>query len=258
MSSKDRETSWGMVADWYDTAVETRESYQNTVILPNLVRQIGQIGGEKLLDVACGQGFFAEEFGKVGAKVTACDVSPELLAIAKKRSGGGVDYQEAPANKLAFAKDGEYDLATFVMAIQNIQDVPGAVGEISRVLRRGGRLFVVMNHPAFRIPKKSSWVFDQENHIQYRRLDAYMSESSEKIDMTPGGAKKVFTKSFHRPLQYYFKVFAKNGLAVTRLEEWISNKKSEIGPRQEAEDISRKEFPLFLSLTLEKTDERFS
>jgi hypothetical protein len=79
-----------------------------------------------------------------------------------------------------------------------------------------------------------------------------MSESSEKIDMTPGSASSVYTVSFHRPLQYFFKAFAKNGLSVTRLEEWISNRKSEKGPHQMAEDISRKEFPLFISLTLEK------
>ncbi len=41
-------------------------------------------------------------------------------------------------------------------------------------------------------------------------------------------------------------ILAKHGFAVTRLEEWISNKKSQKGPRVTAEDKARKEIPLFL------------
>jgi hypothetical protein len=37
-----------------------------------------------------------------------------------------------------------------------------------------------------------------------------------------------------------------------RLEEWISHKKSEKGTRQLAEDVARKEFPLFMALELRK------
>ena len=42
----------------------------------------------------------------------------------------------------------------------------------------------------------------------------------------------------------------KAGLAITRLEEWISHKKSEEGPRATAEDVARKEIPLFLMLEM--------
>jgi hypothetical protein len=89
----------------------------------------------------------------------------------------------------------------------------------------------------------------------YRRLDAYMSDAQVKIDMTPGekiAAKKKFTISFHRPLQSYFKVLSKSGFAVIRLEEWISHKKSQAGPRAEEEDRMRKEIPMFLCLEARK------
>jgi hypothetical protein len=48
------------------------------------------------------------------------------------------------------------------------------------------------------------------------------------------------------------KAFKKQGLAISSIEEWISHKKSETGPRQKAEDIARKEFPMFLALELKK------
>ena len=48
------------------------------------------------------------------------------------------------------------------------------------------------------------------------------------------------------------KLFAKNGLAITRLEEWISHKQSGAGPRQAAEDKARKEIPMFMCLEIKK------
>jgi len=70
--------------------------------------------------------------------------------------------------------------------------------------------------------------------------------------MNPGARTSVHTISFHRSPQFYFKKFSKNGFAVTRLEEWISHRKSEKGPRAMAEDHARKEIPLFLCLEIKK------
>jgi hypothetical protein len=49
-------------------------------------------------------------------------------------------------------------------------------------------------------------------------------------------------------LQFYFKALRKAGFLVSRLEEWNSQKKSQPGPRADAENRARKEFPLFLAL----------
>ena len=85
--------------------------------------------------------------------------------------------------------------------------------------------------------------------MQYRRVDEYMSESHVRIDMTPGSiTDKKFTVSFHRPLQVYVKALTKSGMAITRLEEWVSHRESERGPRKKAEDKSRKEIPLFMCI----------
>ena len=54
------------------------------------------------------------------------------------------------------------------------------------------------------------------------------------------------------PLQVYFKALKRAGFAVTGLEEWISNKKSEAGPRAKAEDKARKEIPLFMMIEATK------
>ena len=113
-----------------------------------------------------------------------------------------------------------------------------------------------MNHPAFRIPKRSSWGFDEATGVQYRRIDGYLRESKEEIDMKPGSSQTTkpdqVTVSFHRPLQYYTKLFAATGFAMSRLEEWISHKHSQAGPRQKEEDRMRSEIPLFLFMEIKK------
>ncbi len=259
-----KDTSWGGVAKWYDNLVEKEASnYQKDVILPNLMRLVSPKKGEVILDLASGQGFFSREFANAGASVFAADIAPELIKIAKDlsaKAGLKIDYHVAPADKIDFVKNNSVDKITIVLAIQNIENLAGTLGECARVLKPSGKLFLIMNHPTFRIPKASSWGWDPASAsdrgagatAQYRRVDEYMSESKTEIEMHPGRKPSQKTVSFHRPLQVYFKAFKKAGLAVTGLEEWISNKKSEAGPRAKAEDKARKEIPLFMMMELTK------
>ena len=261
---KNKDTSWGNVADWYDGLVEgSDDSYQAKVILPNLMRMVAPKNGMAIIDIGCGQGYFARAFASAGANVVGCDISTELIELAKKRTSvviaAGehsnknvpVDFKVASSNKLSFAVDASFDAATIILSLQNIEDLSGTISECARVLKKSGRLFVVMNHPAFRVLRDSSWQWDEAAGRQFRRIDSYMSDSQVKIDMTPGekdAAKKKTTLSFHRPLQSYFKAFNKAGLTVIRLEEWISHRKSQAGPRASEEDRTRKEIPLFLGV----------
>jgi ubiquinone/menaquinone biosynthesis C-methylase UbiE len=247
-----KDTSWGGVADWYNELLNSVGTYQKELILPNLLRLVDIKKGEKLLDIACGQGFFSRAFAQVGAEVTGADISAELIKFAQKNAGPKEKYLVVPGDRLAEnIKDGEFDKAIIVLAIQNIENLSGVMMQANRALKKGGKLFLVLNHPAFRNPKNTAWGFDEVSKTQYRRVDAYLSESRTEIDMAPGAIKKgsdKMTVSFHRPLQVYFKALVKSGFLIGRLEEWNSHKKSEAGPRQKAEDKARQEIPLFLMI----------
>lgn len=248
-----KKTSWGHVSGWYDKLIERGEdTYQRKVILPNLLRLMDIKKGETVLDLACGQGFFSREIAKEGASVIGVDISGELIKLARERVSLGIRFEISPADNLPFIQNNSVDTIVVVLAIQNIENIDGVFRECNRVLKQGGRFFIVMNHPVFRIPKESSWGWDEKLKMQYRRVNKYLSEVNAKIVMNPGARSSVHTVSFHRPLQLYFKKFSKNGFAVTRLEEWISHRKSEKGPRADAEDRARKEIPLFLCLELKK------
>ncbi len=247
-----KETSWGGVADWYDAHLEAdTDSYQEKVITPNLLRLLDIKKGMRILDLACGQGFFARKFSDKGASVVGADISKELVALAKKHAPK-ISFHATPAHKLGFAQGETQDAVVIVLAIQNIANMGDVFKEAWRVLAPGGKFILVMNHPAFRIPKRSSWGFSSADKKQYRRIDGYLSQSMSEILMHPGKVASESTVSYHRSLQDYVKALGKAGFTISRLEEWISHKKSQLGPRQAAEDMARKEIPLFLMLEAKK------
>ena len=243
--------SWGSVASWYDKHLNEADTYHEKVILPNISRLIDAESGDHILDIACGQGFFTRALAKTGAMVEGVDVAEELIAIAKAQSPL-IPYHVASAKNLGIFKDKTFNKALVSLSIQNIEHIEDMLKEASRILKSGGALHIVMNHPTFRIPKQSSWSYDDKSHVQYRRVDQYLSNSNTAIEMHPGFSDSPQTISFHRPLQFYFKALMKAGFVVSRLEEWISHKDSDSGPRAQAENNARKEIPLFLYLCATK------
>ncbi len=247
-----KDTSWEAVAGWYDKLLEGEGTYQKELILPNLLRLMEIKRGDAVLDLACGQGFFAREFAKKNGNVVGVDASPSLIALARRDAGTAVEFHVARADALPFLKNGSVDKTAIVLALQNIENVASVLRECARVAKKGGMVYIVLNHPAFRVPKESGWGWDEKQKVQYRRIDRYLSEMKVAIQMHPGDKPRQHTTSFHRPLQYYFKALNKAGFAASFMEEWNSHKKSQAGPRAAAEDMARKEIPLFLCLVAVK------
>jgi ubiquinone/menaquinone biosynthesis C-methylase UbiE len=249
---KKQSTTWGHVADWYHQHVaENEDTYHEQVIKPNLMEVLGELNGKHVLDVACGQGIFSREMHSRGAQVSGIDIAPELIEIAKKTGPAGIHYVAASADRIPLP-DSTFDIAICVLALQNIKNLSGTLAQVAALLKQGGEFFIVLNHPAFRIPRRSGWGFDPATKVQFRRLDGYLSESAHRIEMHPGSKRHITTITYHRPLQSYVTQLAKHGFSVVSLEEWISHRKSEKGPREEAENRARKEFPLFLMVKARK------
>jgi arsenite methyltransferase len=100
--------------------------------------------GERVLDVGCGPGFLAAEMaaevGPEGA-VHGVDPSEAMLAIAR-RHGGAADFTTGDALALPFG-DETFDAAVATQVYEYVEDMPGALAEARRVLRRGGRLLIL-------------------------------------------------------------------------------------------------------------------
>ncbi len=266
-TNPDKKTSWGKVASWYEEVVGDKDSYQKTLIAPNILRLLPDIKGKRLLDIGCGEGFFSRVFKEAGAVVTGTDISPELIEKAKKAEERGrqgtepsranvrdskINYVVHKSGDLRSIGNVSFDAAICVLALQNIQELDKTISEVSRVLKPGGHFCIILNHPSFRVPQHSAWDYSEKTNRQQRTVWKYLKEATVKIDMYPGKKPSVFTYSFHRPLQTYVKTLAKHGLPIVNLEEWASHKKSAKGPRERAENEARKEIPLFLALVAKK------
>jgi ubiquinone/menaquinone biosynthesis C-methylase UbiE len=100
-----------------------------------------------LLDVACGGGHTALYFAPLVRSVVASDLTMQMLKRAQEfiSEEGGVEnvtFREADAEDLPFPA-GSFTLLTCRIAPHHFQDVPRALREFHRVLRRGGRMVLV-------------------------------------------------------------------------------------------------------------------
>ena len=242
-------TLWDQASRWYDTLVGSQgTNFQKDIIMPGVFKMLSPKKGDRILDLACGQGVFSRFLSQKGMHVEGLDSSAELINHAKSRSNSKIRFRVGDvADSKNFAKD-RFDGMACLMAIQNIENMEALFENAATGLKPQGHFVVVMTHPCFRIPRQTHWGWDDEKKIEYRRVDHYRTETNVPILTPPFADEDSFTLTYHRPLESYVVALSSAGFAVDGLEEWISNKKSQPGKRAKAENRSRKEIPLFLAL----------
>ena len=94
--------------------------------------------------MAGGTGDVAFRMVRRGAHVTVADINADMLEVGKqraeKRGLAGLTWKVENAEKLSFA-DASFDAYTIVFGIRNVTDIPAALREAHRVLKRGGRFY---------------------------------------------------------------------------------------------------------------------
>jgi ubiquinone/menaquinone biosynthesis C-methylase UbiE len=101
--------------------------------------------GRLTLDLGCGEGRLTRDLRALGHSVVGVDVAPSMVAAAREADPRG-EYVEADVAALPF-EDGAADLAIAFMTLMDMDDMPGAVSEIGRVLEPGGRFVAAVVHP---------------------------------------------------------------------------------------------------------------
>ena len=111
-----------------------------------LANFLGEVTGQRILDLGTGTGRAAIALARRGALVTGIDASREMLSVARTRCRDAqlpVDFAEGDAHALAFA-DKEFDSAVCLRLLMHVPDWRKAVGELCRVARTR----VVFDFPA--------------------------------------------------------------------------------------------------------------
>lgn len=251
--TKQQKTSWESSAKWYDDAVgEKGHYYHEHVILPKLLKlmELEKLTAPKVLDLACGQGILARNL-PAGVSYLGVDIASSLIKAAKERSLKSHKFLVQDVAKKLSLPEKDFTHATIVLALQNIEDPLQVLKNAAHYLVPQGKLFIVLNHPAFRIPRQSHWAVDEAKKLQYRRVDCYLSPLKIPIQTHPGKKEEVQTLSFHNPISAYSKWLKEAGFSILEMEEWISDKTS-TGGRARMENRAREEFPLFLTFVCQK------
>jgi SAM-dependent methyltransferase len=238
--------SWDAVADWYAGWTGTTGSrHHQALAIPLAMELLGLRQGEALVDLGCGHGVMAPPVAKARASLTGLDLSPRLIATARRNHGDIGHFQVADVTRLkveASLRAASFDAALFLLSIQDIDPLEAAIESAAWLLKPGGRLVLVMLHPCFRVPRQSGWGWDEKRALQYRRVDSYLT--SLAVPMQPYQGKPGTTRSYHRPLGAYVEALARAGLSVTAMREVTGLSRE--GTR--AERRASAEFPLLLGL----------
>lgn len=250
---RDVETSWQKVSKWYgETVGERGHYYHEHVILSRSLKLLELKPDSALLDLACGQGVLARQIPEAVYYV-GIDVAPGLIKQAKRLDRNKKHiYRVADVSEDLPIDKRDFTHAAMVLALQNLKNPEGVINNARKHLRQGGKFLIVLNHPCFRIPRQSSWEIDEEDKIQYRRLNRYMTPLEVPIRTTPSrGEHSEVTWSYHRPLSEYSRMLAENGFVIEQIEEWISDKRS-VGRAARMENRAREEFPMFMAILARK------
>ena len=249
--------SWQKVAPWYSRITEHGQGhyYHQHVIIPKVLQLLelnskSQEPNYKLLDLACGNGVLA---GSLPSNVDylGVDNAPSLINEAKRTdSNPNHKYLMADITESLDIPSG-FTHASIILALQNIQNPAKLLQNTSQYIIKGGTLVIVINHPAFRIPRQSSWGIDEGRKIQYRRVDKYLSPMQIPINMNPSDRNSEITMSYHYPLSDISKMIKDAGFVIDLIEEWTSDKESE-GSAARMENRSRSEIPLFMAIRATK------
>lgn len=249
-------TGWDAVADWYDGWVGKGGSiHHRKLAIPALVDLLQPVKGERFLDIGAGQGVLAPAIAETGAEYVGVDVSPKLLAYAKQYHGKHGKFYQADAARLfdtPALTEASFDGVTFLLSIQDMNPLDEVLKSAAWALKAGGRIGLLMTHPAFRIPRQSGWGIDEGRKLQYRRIDRYLTPLP--IPMKPHtGKESGVTISFHRPISEYVNGLSDQGLLIDRMIEIPIGDHSLKKNRTKAERLSDEEIPLFLALRARKS-----
>ncbi|MGD9902677.1 MAG: ubiquinone/menaquinone biosynthesis methyltransferase [Vicinamibacterales bacterium] len=127
------------IADRYDLVTPLLSYGRDARWKDRLATAVAPRAGDRVLDLACGTGDIAGRLAAPGVRVCGLDITPRMLQLARaKPAGAACSWTTGDMTALPFA-DASFDVVTTGYGLRNVPDLDGAIGEIVRVLKPGGR-----------------------------------------------------------------------------------------------------------------------
>jgi ubiquinone/menaquinone biosynthesis C-methylase UbiE len=217
-------SAWDELAAFWDERMEAGTTWQRHLIQPSVERLLRLEPGERVLEIACGNGEFARRMSELGGQVLAVDFSERMLDRARAH-GGEVDYRHTDAMDeaaiLALGEPGTFDAVVSNMSIMDMESIEPMVSASSRLLAPAGRFVFSTLHPAFNSGNVRPMV---EFYMEGRGTEIYSVKVSSYSRTFVGKGVAIPSQPveqwyFHRPLWKILEPFFDHGFALDGLEE---------------------------------------
>ena len=220
----DVRSAWDELAAFWDERMEAGATWQRHLIQPSVERLLRLERGERVLEIACGNGEFARRMSELGGQVLAVDFSEGMLERARAH-GGDVEYRYTDAMDeealLALGEPTSFDAVVSNMAIMDMEAIEPMAAASSRLLKPTGRFVFSTLHPAFNSgdarPTVELDVEGSTAEVYSVKVSSYGRSSTSKGVAIPG--QPVEQWYFHRPLWMILRPFFEDGFALDGLEE---------------------------------------
>jgi 2-polyprenyl-3-methyl-5-hydroxy-6-metoxy-1,4-benzoquinol methylase len=154
-SNEASKQAWNQNAAYWDERMGEGNDFIEWLIWPAVARLLAVQPGEKVLDIACGNGLTSRRMAASGAEVVAFDFAEEMIEHAIKRTNEFADqinYHVLDATDervLRSLGEGVFDGALCNMALFDMADIAPVIGSLKMLLKSKGRFVFSIMHPAF-------------------------------------------------------------------------------------------------------------
>lgn len=226
-------SQWNHAVDWFSKIMgETGDTLNKEVIGPTLFQVLGSLKNKTLLDVGCGSGYLSAELANTAKQVVATDFSSEFIDLCKKkyRNKSNLVFRLQDITKEFQFKDQSFDIVLAKMVLQYVKDLHNFAEESARVIKKRGRVIVVVDHPFHRQFYYAQSLAGKRG-LSFDNLDNYFSRSPQTKTKLTSTREKIELTWYPKTLEDYIRPFIKVGLTLTDLREVGEHKESTIIPR---------------------------
>lgn len=134
-----------LASRFWDPRGEFRPLHLLNPVRARFIAERATLSGARLLDVGCGGGLLAEALGRAGAKVTAIDLAPGMIEVARLHAMEqklDIDYRMISAEAVAAAEPGSFDVVTCMEMLEHVPEPAQMIATLAALVRPGGSLFV--------------------------------------------------------------------------------------------------------------------
>ncbi len=210
---------------WDEQMGASGNDFHLSLVRPSVERLLGRVEGQRVLEIACGNGLYARRLAELGADVVATDTSAAMLERARVHPSEGIEYRlldAAQADQLAALGSARFDAVVCNMALMDMAEVRPLAGALAELLTASGRFVFSTTHPSFN-RLGARFVHELEEPLGEpveRRgvlITTYVTPTvGEGVAILGQPSKQLY---FDRPLGVLLEPFFSGGLALDGLEE---------------------------------------